>query len=288
MNRLHAAPPIPAPILLVSGIFSLQIGAAIARQHFGTVGPLGATLLRLIISAVMLAVLLRPNPGRWPRSRWLPVIVLGLALGGMNQLIYLAIDRIPVGVAVTVEYLGPLTLSLLHVRRLRESIWSLCALGGVVLLGMQAVTSLDLLGVAFAAIGGGCWVAYILAGSRLGRVSAEASSLAVSMAIGALVAVPLGFRGATKALAEPRLLAIFALVAVLSSVMPYLLELWVLRTMPTRVFSVIQSFGPAAGAVVGLILLGQRLVWQEVVALILVTIASIGVTISAREDRVIA
>lgn len=218
---------------------------------------------------------------------WLPVLVLGVALGGMNQLIYLAIDRIPVGVAVTVEYLGPLTLSLLHVRRLRESIWSLCALGGVVLLGVQTVSSLDLLGVAFAAIGGCCWVAYILAGSRLGRVGAESSSLAIAMAIGALLAVPLGFRGATKAIAEPQLLAIFALVAVLSSVVPYLIELRALRTMSPRVFSVIQSFGPAAGAVTGLIMLGQRLVWQEVAALILVTIASIGVSISAREGRAI-
>ncbi|MGB3329027.1 MAG: EamA family transporter [Thermomicrobiales bacterium] len=287
MHRSQAPWTVPAPILVVSGIFSLQIGAAIARQHFGTVGPLGATLLRLLISAALLAVLLRPRPWTWPREKWVPVIVLGVALGGMNQLIYLAIDRIPVGVAVTVEYLGPLILSLLHVRRLRESIWSLCALGGVVLLGMQAVTSLDLLGVAFAAIGGGCWVAYILAGARLGRGPADASSLAVSMAIGSLLAVPLGFHGATKALDQPRLLAIFTLVAILSSVVPYLIELWALRTMPARVFSVIQSFGPAAGALAGLVMLGQRLVWQEVAALLLVTIASVGVTVTARRPPLV-
>lgn len=282
MNRSHAPWALPAPVLVVSGIFSLQIGAAIARQRFEAVGPLGATFLRLILSAAMLAILLRPTPWRWTRERWLPVIVLGVALGGMNQLIYLAIDRVPVGIAVTVEYLGPLALSLLHLRRLRESIWSLCALGGVALLGVQAVTSLDALGVAFAAIGGGCWVAYILAGSRLGRVAADSSSLAVSMAIGAMLAVPLGFRGATRAFHEPSLFAIFALVAVLSSVGPYLAELWALRTLSPRVFSVLQSFGPAAGAVAGLILLGERLAWQAVVALILVTIASVGVSLTGR------
>lgn len=273
---------LPAPVLVVSGIFSLQIGAALARLHFEAVGPLGATFLRLLLSATMLAILLRPTPWRWGRERWVPVIVLGVALGGMNQLIYLAIDRVPVGIAVTVEYLGPLTLSLLHVRRLRESIWSLCALGGVALLGAQAVTSLDVLGVTFAAVGGGCWVAYILAGSRLGRVAADSSSLAVSMAIGAVLAVPLGVRGATRAFGEPSLLAIFALVAVLSSVGPYLIELRALRAMPPRVFSVLQSFGPAAGAVAGLVLLGERLAWQAVVALMLVTIASVGVSLTAR------
>lgn len=281
----HAKPSrsVPAPVGLIAGIFTLQIGAAIARQHFETVGPLGATLLRLVLSAVMLLLLLRPRPWTWARARWIPALVLGIALGGMNQLIYLAIDRVPVGVAVTVEYLGPLILSLVHIRRMQESIWSLCALGGVVLLGVQAMTSLDLLGVLFAAVGGCCWVAYILAGARLGQVAADAGSLAVSMVIGALLAVPLGIGGATKAFAEPSLLGIFALVAVLSSVLPYLIEMWALRSIAPRVFSVIQSFGPAAGAIAGLLILGERLRWQEVAALLLVTIASVGVTLSARE-----
>lgn len=285
MSVSPARPAIPAPVAVVAGIVSLQVGAAIARQNFGTVGPLGATFLRLVLAALMLAVLLRPRFWRWPRAVWVPVIVLGLALGGMNQLIYLAIDRIPVGVAVTVEYLGPLGLSLVHVRRWRESIWSFCALGGVALLGVQAVTSLDLLGVCFAATGGACWAAYILAGSRLGRTATDASGLAVSMAIGALLAAPLGFRGATRAVTDVRLLAIFALVAVLSSVMPYLIELRALRAMSPRVFSVLQSFGPAAGAIAGLVLLGQRLRWQEAIALLLVTVASIGVTLTSRGDQ---
>lgn len=272
--------------MVLAGIFMLQIGAAIARQHFDVVGPLGATLLRLVFSALILALLLRPRPWRWPRSRWLPALVLGIALGGMNQLIYLAIDRIPVGVAVTVEYLGPLILSLVHVRRLRDSVWSFCALGGVALLGAQAVTSLDVLGVVFAAIGGCCWVAYILAGARLGQVATDAGSLAVSMAIGAMLAVPLGFDGASKAFMDPALLGIFMAVAVLSSVVPYQIEMWALRTMSPRVFSVIQSFGPAAGAIAGLLVLGERLRWQEVAALLLVTIASVGVTLSAREPFV--
>ncbi|MGC4190474.1 MAG: EamA family transporter [Thermomicrobiales bacterium] len=275
---------VPAPILVVGGIFSLQIGASIARQQFDVVGPLGATLLRLLCTAVMLALLLRPRFWTWSRHMWLPAIVLGVALGGMNQLIYLAIDRVPVGVAVTVEYLGPLTLSLLHVRRMRESIWSLCALGGVMLLGVQTVTALDLLGMTFAAVGGGCWVAYILAGSRLGQVAPDAGSLAVSMAIGAVLAVPLGFGGATKAIGHPAVLGIFVLVAVLSSVVPYQIEMWALRSMSPRVFSVLQSFGPAAGALVGLLVLGERLRWQEIVALVLVTVASVGVTLTVRGD----
>jgi len=275
-----------APVFVVAEIFTLQFGAAIARDHFDEVGPVGATLLRLILATIVLFVVLRPRPWTWGRATWIPVVVLGVALGGMNQLIYLAIDRIPVGIAVTVEYLGPLALSLVHVRRWKDVIWSLLAIGGVALLGVQAVQSLDLVGVGLAAIGGLCWATYILAAARLGDASPDPSTLAMSMAIAALTAMPLGWGGASHAVGDARLLGVFLLVAVMSSVIPYLIELWALRSMATRVFSVVQSFGPAAGAIGGLVVLNEVLRWQEVAALLLVTIASIGVTLTARTSSV--
>ena len=273
---------IPAPLLIVGGMFSLQFGAALAQSSFDTVGPLGATLLRLIFAAAILVVLFRPKVWRWGWRAWRAAIFLGVALGAMNQFIYLSIATVPIGVAITIEFLGPLVLAMVQLRRFADAIWALLALVGVVLLGVQAVTELDPLGVAYAVAAGICWAGYILASANLGKALPGTGGLAVAMVVAAVVAVPLGASGALNVLLEPSLIALLLLVAVMSSAIPYALELRALRTLPTRVFGILQSVGPAAAAIAGFVVLGQGLQLREIAALIFVSVASIGISLSTR------
>ncbi|MEY2848857.1 MAG: hypothetical protein RI885_1522 [Actinomycetota bacterium] len=268
-------------MLVTVGIVSLQSGAAIAALQFDVVGPVGATLLRLVFASVILCAVLRPRVWRWSRHEWFAVVFLGLALGGMNQLIYLSLDYIPLGVAITIEFLGPLVLALVHIRRWIDAVWAALALGGVALIGAQATGALSPIGIAFAVGAAVCWAAYILATANLGRRMTDSSGLAVSMVVAMLASVPLGLGGAVMALPRPDILLVFVLVAVMSSALPYTLELKALRRMPTRVFGILQSLGPAAAALAGLVLLGQTLSWPEITALVLVSVASIGISVTA-------
>ncbi len=272
---------VPPAVLATFGIVSLQFGAAIAALQFAVVGPVGATLLRLIFASLILCAVLRPRVLRWSGRQWIAVIALGVALGGMNQLIYLSLDFIPIGVAITIEFLGPLVLALVHVRRFVDALWAALALSGVVLIGTQATGSLSPVGIGFAAGAAVCWAAYILASAHLGRTMTDASGLAVSMVVAAVVSLPLGIGGALIALPQPGILVVFVLVAIMSSAIPYTLELAALRRMPTRVFGILQSLGPAAAALAGWAVLGQSLAWQESVALVLVSVASIGISVTA-------
>ena len=252
---------VPAPLLALAAIVSVQLGAAIAKTRFDEVGSVGAAALRLVIGAVVLALVVRPRVRHWTRAQWLGAVALGVALGGMNVFIYVAFASIPIGVAVTIEFLGPLTLSLVHTRRWRDALWALLALAGVVLLGVgpSAVTSVA--GVLFAVLAAGCWAGYIVMNRHVGQAIPGVDGLAVSM------------------------LLVFGAVAVLSSVLPYALEMLALRRMPTRVFGVLQSLGPAIAALAGLVVLAEGLSAQEVAALACVTAASVGVTLSARRRR---
>lgn len=273
--------PLPAPLLVVVAMISLQTGAAIGKSAFDRISPVEGTFLRLALATVILLVLLRPRLRRWDARSWRAAIVLGLALGGMNQLIYLAIDHIPLGVAITIEFLGPLTLALVQTRRIGDAAWALLALGGVALLGLQAGGGLDPIGILFALGAATCWVGYILAAARLGSVSGR-GGLAVSMLVATLLAVPLGGGAVGAAASDPSLLVVFVVVAVMSSAAPYLIEVRALRSMPTRVFGVLQSAGPAAAAVAGLVVLGEALDWREIIALGLISVASLGVSLTAR------
>jgi len=272
---------IPPALLVVAGLFSLNFGAAFARSHFDAVGPLGATFLRLLFASIILCLLFRPKIWRWHPRTWAVVAVLGLMLGLMNQLIYLSFAYLPIGVAITIEYLGPLTLALVHIRRFSDVVWPVLAVAGVALIGVQATTSLPLAGVAFAAAAGVCWAGYILASSHLGTLMPDTSGLAIAMVIAVLVATPFGAPSALDVLEAPELIVVFVLIALMSSAIPYALELRALRRMPTRVFGVLQSMGPAAGAIAGLVILQESLRWQELLALVLVTAASVGITVSS-------
>lgn len=273
---------VPAPLLVLAAVASVQCGSAVARTLFDELAATGVTLLRLGIAAVVLLLAVRPRVRHWSGEAWRSALLLGLAMGAMNLSFYLSLRTVPLGVAVTVEFVGPLLLVLVQTRRLLDGMWALLAAGGVVLLGSDP-TGAPWGGLGLALLAGFFWAGYILASARVGRVLPGVDGLAVALAVGALLVLPFGAEGAFGVLDEPALLLPAAGVALLSSVVPYGLELTALRTMPTRVFGILMSLEPAAAALAGLVVLGQALGLREVVALVLVSLASVGVTLGRRE-----
>lgn len=277
---------IPAPVLMIAAVLSVQFGAALARTQFDAVGPTGAVLLRLLFGALILLIAVRPKVHGWKREQWAAAAVLGVALAGMNSLIYLAIGVIPIGVAVTLEFTGPLLLALVQTRRLADAAWALLAFAGVVLLGFDDGSALPLAGILFALGAGAFWAVYILASARVGKLVPGVEGLAVSMAIGAVIVLPFGAApAAAGAVASPLVLPVFVGVALLSSALPYALEMLALRRLSTRVFGVLSALGPAMAALAGLLVLSQALGTREIIALALVTAASVGVTVGVRRRR---
>ena len=276
---------VPATALVLTAIISSQFGASIARTQFEVVGPLGATFLRLLFGSLILLVVLRPRVRQWTRRSWLAASLLGFALVGMNTAIYLALGSIALGVAVTIEFMGPLVLSLVQARRVIDAFWAVLAFAGVVLLGLGAGGSIAVIGLVFAALAGLFWAGYILASARVGRLIPGTDGLAVAMSIAAVLSAPLGVSGALGAIAHPQVLLVFLCVALLSSALPYALEMEALRRLPTRVFGVLSSLGPAMAALAGLVVLREALGWREIVALVLVTVASVGITVAGGRKR---
>ena len=265
---------IPAPLLVLTGIASVQTGSAIARTLFDELGAPGVAFLRLTIAAILMLVILRPAVRSWSRKAWRAAALLGVAMAGMNVVFYLSLKTVPLGVAVTVEYLGPLLLALVQTRRWIDLMWALLAGAGVALLGLDPTSGIPLTGLLLAFLAGLFWVSYILASSHIGTVVPGVNGLAVALAISAVIVLPVGWSGASEAFSEPSLLLAAAAVAVLSSVIPYGLELTALRRLPTRVFGVLMSLQPAAAAIAGLLILDQRLGVREIVALVMVSAAS--------------
>ncbi len=274
----------PAPLLVLGAIATVQTGSAVARGLFDDLGAAGVTLLRLLLAALLLLVVVRPRVRTWSRQAWVAAGLLGLAMAGMNLVFYLALRTVPLGVAVTVEFLGPLLLALVQTRRFLDLTWALLAASGVVLLGADSNGSAPLSGLALALLAGLFWAGYILASARLGQAVAGLDGLAVALAVAAVLVLPVGVGGAAAVLDHPGLLVGAGAVALLSSVLPYGLELTALRRLPTRVFGVLMSLEPAAAAVAGLVVLGQALSGREVVALLLVSTASLGVTVAGRAE----
>ena len=269
----------PVGLVLV-GIVSVQVGAAVAKDLFGTVSPTALVWLRLFFSAVVLAVLARPRLVGRSRTDWLVVLGFGLSLGGMNWAIYQSFARIPLGIAVTLEFVGPLALALLGSRRRRDFAWVGLAALGVLLLGFER-SDLDPLGVAFALLAGACWASYILLSASTGRRWPGFDGLAVaSIVAAALITLPAILAGGTT-LVEPRVLAIGALVGLLSSVVPYCCELVALRTIRPALFGVLMSLEPAAAALAAIVVLGELLAPVQWVAVACVVAASIGATRSS-------
>ena len=277
----------PAPALVLGAIVSVQLGASIGRRLFDDLGASGVTLLRVGIAAAVMLIVLRPRVGQWTASAWRAAVLLGLTMASMNLLFYQAIRTVPLGVAVTVEFLGPLLMALAQTRRLIDLAWALLAAGGVAFLGYDPGGVVPITGLVLAFLAGLCWAAYILASANLGQAVAGSEGLAVSLAVAALVVFPFGIGGSLGVVTRPALLIPAAAVALLSSIIPYGLELAALRRIPTRVFGVLMSIEPAAAALAGLVVLGQSLAAREIIALVLVSLASVGITLARRSDGLV-
>lgn len=262
--------------LVMLGLICQDIGAASAVTLFPQVGALGMVTLRLAFSAMILLLVFRPRLRGRSRGDWMLVLAFGVALAVMNSLFYEAIARIPLGTSVTIEVLGPLILSVVVSRRASAWLWAVLAFGGVALLGWGGWSSLDPVGVLFACGAGAVWVAYILLSARTGRHFERLDGLAIAMGIGALLTIPFGVVSAGAPLFRPDVLLLGVVVAVLSSAIPYGLELVALRRLPAATFSILMSLSPAIAALAGLVVLGQQLTPLEVVGIALVVVASMG------------
>jgi inner membrane transporter RhtA len=276
-------PRVPAALLVLTAIGSVQIGSAVARTLFDDLGAAGVTFLRLAIAGLVLGLATRPRRRGWSPAAWQAAAALGLVMAGMNLVFYLALRTVPLGTAVTVEFLGPLLLALVQTRRLFDLLWALAAAAGVVLLGAGSGGSAPLGGLALALIAGLCWAGYIVLSARLGTLVPGTGGLAVSLTVAALVVLPFGAGSAVAVVDRPVLLIGATAVALLSSVFSYGLEITALRHIPTRVFGILMSLEPAAAAVAGLLLLHQRLGLRAIVALLLVSLASLAVTLTHRQ-----
>ncbi|MFG2354366.1 DMT family transporter [Streptomyces sp. NPDC048521] len=265
----------PVGLVLAGGV-SVQFGGALAVTLMPRAGALGVVALRLLAAAVVLLLVCRPKLRGHSRTDWGTVIVFGIAMGAMNGLFYEAVARIPLGLAVTLEVLGPLALSVLASRRAINALWAGLALAGVFLLGGGGFSDLDPVGVACALGAGAMWAAYIVFSARTGRRFPQADGLALAMAIAALLFLPIGIAAAGTRLLNPTTVALGSAVALLSSVLPYTLELLALRRLPASTFAVLMSLEPALAATAGFLILGQALSMTEAAAIALVIMASIG------------
>jgi inner membrane transporter RhtA len=273
---------IPPTALVLLGIVSVQVGAAFAKQLFAIAGAAGTVTLRLVVAAVVLLAMWRPSL-RLDRRMLVVVLSYGVVLGAMNLCFYFALERIPLGAAVTIEFLGPLAVAVAGSRRWLDGLWVLLAGTGVVLL-TRVEGGLALPGVLFALAAGACWAAYILLAAKLGSKSSDGKGLALAMVVGSAVALPFGISSAGGAMLDPVVLAAGLAVALMSSVIPYSLELEALRRMPPRVFGILMSMEPAVAALAGLALLGEHLKPAQWVAVCCVVVASVGSTRSARPE----
>lgn len=274
-----------AVAMVVGGALSVQFGAAFAALLFPRIGPLGAVTIRLVVAAVILLVAVRPGLRGHQRVDYAVVLAFGLVLAAMNASIYEAIARLPLGVAVTLEFLGPLGLALATSRRWRDVVWVVSAGGGVVLLEGGTPSGLHWVGVVFALTAACCWVGYILLSGQTGRRFPKADGLALAMTVGAVAILPVGVLGAGTALVRPSTLGLGALVALMSSVVPYTLELFALRRIGPGTFGILMSLDPALAAAAGVLVLAQHPgVWQ-LVGIALVVVASVGVTLEARRRQ---
>ncbi len=286
MSDRRATDTVPAPVFVLGGIATTQLGASLAKQIFDDAGPSGTVFLRVALAALLLAVVWTPRWRGHSRRELGLAVAFGLSLAFMNLSFYEALDRIPQGVAVTIEFAGPLTVAVLGSRRALDLLWVTLAAAGIILLANAGGAGIDTTGAALALAAGVFWGAYILLSARVGQAFPRMEGLALAMVIGAVVLVPFGVAGGGAALLEPHVLAIGAGVAVLSSAIPYSLELEALRRLPTGVFGVLMSMEPAVAALSGLVVLGEVLQAREWAAIALVVTASAGAARFATQETV--
>jgi inner membrane transporter RhtA len=277
----------PSGGLVVGSIASVQFGSALATKLFVDVGPGGAVLLRLASASIVLFAIWRPRlRGRERRELWLAGL-FGVVLAGMNLSFYSAIDRIPLGIAVAIEFVGPLAVAVGGSRRRIDLVWISLAAVGILALTHGGTQGLNALGVAFALVAGCLWGAYILLSARVGRAFEGGTGLALAMCVASAAALPVGVAQGGAHLLEPRSLALGAAVGMLSSAIPYSFELEALRRLAVSVFGVLMSLEPAMAALAGFIVLGQNLSARALGGIALVVAASIGASRQTREPPLV-
>ena len=272
---------VPPPALVLLSIVSVQLGAALTKGLFGAVGPAGAVFLRSVCGALLLLLIWRPRVRGQARADLATVLAFGLVLAGMSLTFYAALDRLPLGAAVTLSFTGPLGVALLGSRRPLDLLWGGLALAGIALLGPLG-GELDPRGVALALLAGALWGAYIPLSARTGRAFPGASGLALAMGVAAVLTAPFGLAAGSAGLLDPRVLLFGLAVAILASVLPFTFEMSALRRMPARAFGILLSLEPAAGALVGALALREGLSPRALLAIGLVIIGSVGATLGAR------
>lgn len=273
---------LPALGALLTSLVSVTCGASFAKRLFPVIGPEGATAIRLVVGAAVLAMILKPWRLRLATG-WRSLVAYGIVLGIMNLSFYKALTFIPLGVAIAVEFTGPLAVAVLTSRRRSDFLWIGLALAGLLLLLPMRGTaaSLDPRGILLALVAGACWAVYILVGKRAGTTHGPAAA-AAGMILGACIAMPVGIVHAGGALLRPDVLALGLVVGILSSAIPYGMEMIALRRLPANTFSTLLSAEPAIGAVMGLILLGEHLLSMQWLAILLIIAASVGAALGDR------
>jgi len=266
----------PSGVLVLSAIASVQFGSATAATLFAQIGPAGAVLLRLLFGMIVLVALWRPRFRGRTRYELLLATTFGLVLACMNLSFYEALHRIPLGIAVTIEFVGPLGVAVAGSRRAVDLVWVALAAAGIIALTRGGTSHLDALGVTFALLAGCFWATYILVNARVGRAFEGGAGLALAMCVAAVVMLPFGIAQGGRHLLEPRSLALGAAIGLLSSAIPYSFEVEALRRIRPSVFGVLMSIEPAMAALAGLIVLGQSLGARTLLGMVLVVIASVG------------
>ena len=277
---------LPPPLLVFLSIISVQLGAAFAKSLFQTIGSGGIVFLRVGFAAIVLLLMWRPRLRQYTPANYALIMLFGLTIAVMNAAFYAAIARIPLGIAVTLEFVGPLGIAVAASRSRRDLLWAGLAIGGVALLAPIGNANIDPLGMGLALLAGGGWAAYILLNVRIGRAFTGGAGLALSMSVAALVLIPLGVGSGRGMLLNPKVLLVGVGVAVLSTIIPFSLELEALRRLPARVFGVLMSLEPAIAALIGFVVLRETIGLRALVALILIIVASGGVSFFQQRDYV--
>ncbi|WP_291287944.1 DMT family transporter [Flavobacterium sp.] len=278
-NKKFNIPPVYAVLL---AIISVQCGAAIAKTLFPTIGAAGTASLRIGISAILLLLAYRPNLKAITPKQWKIVLPYGLTLGAMNLVFYTAIERIPIGLAVTLEFIGPLLVAIIGSKRLLDYCWVLLAAIGIVLIAPWSNDSIDPIGVIFALLAGALWATYIILGGKVSKIMHDGQAVATGMLFGAILILPFGLYENGLANLTPKFLGMGFALALLSSAIPFTLEMKALGQLPPRTFSILMSLEPAAAAVCAYIFLQEHLNFYEILAIVCVVIASVGSTLTAK------
>lgn len=275
-------PPVPAVLL---SIVSVQAGAAIAKGIFPVLGAAATSSLRIVLSALILVIYNRPNLKHLTSTQWKLVSMYGITLGFMNLVFYLAIERIPLGLGVTLEFIGPLVLALTGSKKALDFLWVILAAAGIALIAPWSSKGLDLLGIFLALLAGVFWASYIVIGGRISKIMDSGKAVTIGMLFASIVIIPFALAGGILDNIKPGILVAGLALALLSSAIPFTLEMKALRKIPAKTFSILMSLEPAGGALSGMIFLHEYLSVFEWLAVLLVVVASAGAALTRKKQE---